>query len=102
MKIGGARIENHMGQTLTAASSTERSAARAQDLGNKLRQTFALTRSEASIAMLLAEGPSYAEIAARLGISYHTVHTHVKAIHRKVCVKSNGRLSALIRSMERG
>jgi DNA-binding CsgD family transcriptional regulator len=51
---------------------------------------------------LLAEGLSYAEVAERIGVSYHTVHTHVKAIHEKAKVKSNGRLLALIRNIEGG
>ena len=66
------------------------------DLRTELRKRFSFTSSEANIALLLAEGLSYAEVAARLAVSYHTVHTHVKAIHRKAGVKSNGRLLALL------
>ena len=69
-------------------------------LGAELRRRFSFTRAEANIALLLAEGLSYAEIAERLGVSYHTVHTHVKAIHRKAHVSSNGRLVAIIRTIE--
>ncbi len=71
-----------------------------RDLAAELRRRFSFTRAEASVALLLAEGLSYAEIAERLRVSYHTVHTHVKAIHQKARVKSNGRLLALILSME--
>ena len=70
------------------------------DLGTELRRRFSFTRAEANIALLLAEGLSYAETAARLGVSYHTVHTHVKAIHDKAKVKNNGRLLALIAGIE--
>ena len=70
------------------------------DLCIELRRRFSFTRSEAKIALLLAEGLSYAEIAGQLGVSYHTVHTHVKAIHEKARVKSNGRLLALISRIE--
>ena len=66
-----------------------------QDLRAELRKRYSFTSSEANIALLLAEGLSYAEVAGRLGVSYHTVHTHVKAIHQKASVKSNGRLLAL-------
>ncbi len=76
------------------------SAPRSSDPDTELRRRFSLTPSEARIALLLAEGLSYAEVADRLGVSYHTVHTHVKAIHEKVNVKSNGRLLALIRKVE--
>ena len=72
-----------------------------RDLRAELRRRFSFTRAEANIALLLAEGLSYAEVAKRLGVSYHTVHTHVKAIHGKARVKSNGRLLALIGSIER-
>jgi DNA-binding CsgD family transcriptional regulator len=61
-----------------------------------LRQRFSLTCREGAVAASLVEGLSYSEIAQRLGISYHTVHTHVKAIHHKAHVSSNGRLLALI------
>ena len=71
-------------------------------LGTELRGRFSFTRSETSVALLLAEGLSYAEIAERLGVSYHTVHTHVKAIHLKARVPSNGRLLALLRNIEGG
>ena len=70
------------------------------DLGAALRRRFSLTNSEAAVALLILEGLTYAEMATRLGVSYHTVHTHVKAIHQKARVKSNGRLLALILSME--
>jgi DNA-binding CsgD family transcriptional regulator len=71
-------------------------------LGAELRRRFSFTGAEVNIALLLAEGLSYAEIAGRLKISYHTAHTHVKAIHRKACVSSNGRLLALVRKIEGG
>jgi len=73
-----------------------------RDLGTELRRRFSLTRSEAIIALLLTDGLSYGEIAEHLGVSYHTVHTHVKAIHEKARVKSNGRLLALILGMKEG
>lgn len=54
-----------------------------------------LTRREAVVLGKLAEGLSYAEIAASLAISYHTVHTHIKSLHQKAGVRSNARLLAL-------
>jgi DNA-binding CsgD family transcriptional regulator len=74
--------------------------ARGRDLEARLRRLYSLTASEARVAILLTEGLSYAEAAERLGVSYHTVHTHVKAIHEKADVRSNGRLLALIRGMD--
>jgi DNA-binding CsgD family transcriptional regulator len=65
-----------------------------------LKARFGLTSAETRVALLVANGLSYAEIAGELGISSHTVHTHVKEIHRKLAVHSNGRAAALIRGLE--
>lgn len=58
---------------------------------------FGFTRSEAIVALDLVEGLSYAEVADKLYVSYHTVHTHIKAIHQKAGVSTTGRLAALLR-----
>jgi DNA-binding CsgD family transcriptional regulator len=63
----------------------------------RLRARFGFTKTEAEVAVALVEGLSYCEIAEKLGISYHTVHTHVKAIHTKAGVATTGQLTALIR-----
>jgi len=52
---------------------------------------------ESVVACGLADGLTYEEIADRCCVSYHTVHSHVNAIHQKVGVSSNARLLALIR-----
>ena len=62
-----------------------------------LRERFGLSRMEAVVASALADGLTYEEIADRCSISYHTVHSHVNAIHQKAGVSSNARLLALIR-----
>ncbi len=63
---------------------------------------ISLTPAETRVAAGLTEGLSYKEIAKRLGLSaeYHTVHTHVKAIHIKAGVGTTGQLLALIRRMQ--
>ena len=43
-----------------------------------------LTHRECDVLLLLAHGCSYAQIALRLGISVHTVGTHVKNCYRKL------------------
>lgn len=43
-----------------------------------------LTGREGDVLLLLANGCTYAEIAHRLGISVHTVGTHVKNCYRKL------------------
>lgn len=47
-----------------------------------------LTERELELASILAEGASYAEAAARLGIALGTVQAHVKSIYRKLDVNS--------------
>jgi DNA-binding CsgD family transcriptional regulator len=66
-------------------------------LPGALRERFGLSPMEAVVACGLLDGLTYDEIANRCGISYHTVHSHVKAIHQKTGVTSNGKLLALIR-----
>jgi DNA-binding CsgD family transcriptional regulator len=46
--------------------------------------TNVLTGREGDVLLLLARGCTYAEIAHRLGISIHTVATHVKNCYRKL------------------
>jgi len=65
----------------------------------QLHEKFSLTAAETRVACLLAEGLSYGEIGDRLGVSYHTVHSHMKAIHQKMGVATNLRLLALIREL---
>jgi DNA-binding NarL/FixJ family response regulator len=56
------------------------------------RQTVAsgdseqLTAREADVVRLLARGYTYSEAAARLGISVHTVTSHIKNSYRKLAV----------------
>jgi len=47
-----------------------------------------LTLREADVVRLLASGCTYGEIAARLGISAHTVGSHIKNAYRKLEVHS--------------
>lgn len=63
----------------------------------RLRAQFGFTKTEAAVAIALVEGLSYAEIATRHGVSYHTAHTHIKAVHSKAGVATTGQLIALIR-----
>ena len=45
-----------------------------------LRARYRLSRREAQVALLLADRRTDAEIAAELGISWHTVRSHVEGI----------------------
>ena len=43
-----------------------------------------LTSRESQVLWWLAQGCTYARIAERLGMSLHTVTTHIKSIYRKL------------------
>jgi DNA-binding CsgD family transcriptional regulator len=45
-----------------------------------------LTAREAEVLRLLARGRTYAQAAAELGVSAHTLATHVKNAYRKLAV----------------
>jgi DNA-binding NarL/FixJ family response regulator len=58
-----------------------------------------LTNREKEILALLAEGLGYKPIAAKLFISYETVHSHVKKIYQKLHVNSvNEAISLALRN----
>ena len=60
------------------------------------------TARQLEVTKLLAEGYSYKEIAGSLGISPHTVNTHVKTILRRLRLSGSRRLAALVSSMRDG
>jgi DNA-binding CsgD family transcriptional regulator len=57
-----------------------------------------LTLREADVVRLLATGCSYAEIGTRLGISAHTVASHIKNAYRKLEVHCAA--AAVMRAVE--
>lgn len=59
-----------------------------------------LTPREVDVLRLLASGCSYCQAAVRLGISPHTVVSHVKNAYRKLEVHTAA--SAVMRAMELG
>jgi ATP/maltotriose-dependent transcriptional regulator MalT len=50
--------------------------------------TIRLTSRETDVLRLLARGCSYSQVGDRLGISLHTVTSHVKNVYRKLEVHS--------------
>ncbi len=70
-----------------------------QRLGSVAEQ-YVLTHREGEILRHLDEGFSYKETAARLHISPHTVHTHIKRIYEKL--HAHGRAEALTKAKARG
>lgn len=59
-----------------------------------------LTAREMDVVYLLSRGFRYASIARRLGISVHTVGSHIKNTYRKLCV--NTAAAAVMRAAELG
>jgi DNA-binding CsgD family transcriptional regulator len=57
-----------------------------------------LTSREAEVVRLLAVGCTYVQIADRLGVSAHTVASHIKNLYRKLEAHS-GRM-AVMRAMQ--
>ena len=57
-----------------------------------------LTLREADVVRLLGTGCSYAQIAAHLGISAHTVASHIKNAYRKLDVHCAA--AAVMRAIE--
>jgi DNA-binding CsgD family transcriptional regulator len=60
--------------------------------------TNRLTLREVAVLALIARGCTYEQAAAGLGISAHTVATHIKNIYRKLDVHSAG--AAVMRAIE--
>jgi DNA-binding NarL/FixJ family response regulator len=61
-------------------------------------QLESLTTREKEVLRLVAEGISSRDIAARLGISYTTVRTHIRSLGSKLGVHS--KLEAIVRARE--
>lgn len=59
-----------------------------------------LTSKETAVLEALAAGRSFKEVAAKQGISLHTVGDHVKAIYRKLAVNSRG--EAVFKAVQSG
>ena len=59
-----------------------------------------LTSRERDVLRLIARGYTYAGTAQRLGLSAHTVASHIKKIYRKLGVHSAG--AAVMRALKLG
>ena len=67
-------------------------------MDNEVRVVVRLTGREAQVLRLIARGCTYVQVAAALGISAHTVCTHVKNAYRKLEVHSAA--AAVMRAVE--
>jgi len=69
-----------------------------QDEG--IDEQYLLSHRETEIVKEVENGLSYKDIAAKLGISPHTVHTHIKNIYEKLHAKD--RQGALVAARKKG
>jgi DNA-binding CsgD family transcriptional regulator len=58
----------------------------------------ALTPRESQVVQLLGRGCTYSQVAERLGVSLHTVTSHIKNAYRKLAVHSAA--AAVMRAVE--
>lgn len=63
-----------------------------------LNETTRLTPRESDVLRLIARGCTYEQTADRLGVSLHTVATHIKNSYRKLGVRSGA--AAVMRAVE--
>jgi len=61
---------------------------------------YLLTPRETEILMELEKGSTYKELADKLSVSHHTIHTHIKKIYEKLHAKS--RRDALTAARKKG
>lgn len=80
--------EGRVAITLAAADPARLFGARAAAAG--------LSSRELEVTRLMCRGHSDREIARLLGVSAHTAHDHVRAVRRKLGVRSRSEVSALI------
>jgi len=63
-----------------------------------MEATVRLTAREADVLQLLAQGCTYAQVGAALGVSRHTVASHIKSAYLKLDVHSAA--GAVMRAIE--
>ncbi|MDH3319385.1 MAG: helix-turn-helix transcriptional regulator [Betaproteobacteria bacterium] len=61
-------------------------------------EVISLTPRESDVLRLIAHGCTYGQAADRLGVSLHTVATHIKNAYRKLGVRSGA--AAVMRAVE--
>lgn len=66
-----------------------------------LPSKWGLTARENEVALAVAEGLSYKEVAFRLGLSFHTVNAHIDSLHRKTNLSTAHLIAVLNRRANR-
>ncbi len=90
-----ARIESPMECALLAAGVQSIAARARHSIGvGPLKDSEWISPREQEVLELLLAGSSTREIAQSFGRSWHTIHDHVKALHRKTGASTRGELIA--------
>jgi DNA-binding NarL/FixJ family response regulator len=84
---GGSPMTSHIARKIVASFQ--------QPVAPVPPETQTLSPREKEVLALLAQGFLYKEIADQLGVSYDTVHTHIRRIYEKLHVRSRTEAVAL-------
>ena len=76
---GGSPMSSHIARKIVQSF---------QQKGQKEDETQSLSPREAQVIELLAKGYLYKEVADTMGVSYATIHTHIRHIYEKLQVRS--------------
>jgi DNA-binding NarL/FixJ family response regulator len=79
VNAGGSPMSSHIARKIVQSFQHPAPAA---------RETEMLSQREAEVLELLAKGFLYKEIAEKMGVTYATVHTHIRHIYEKLHVRS--------------
>jgi DNA-binding NarL/FixJ family response regulator len=79
VNAGGSPMSSHIARKIVQSFQHPAPAA---------RETETLSQREAEVLNLLAKGFLYKEIAEKMGVTYATVHTHIRHIYEKLHVRS--------------
>lgn len=79
VNAGGSPMSGHIARKIVQSF---------QESGSLSQPAEALSPREAEVLDLLAKGFLYKEIADQMGISYATVHTHIRHVYEKLHVRS--------------
>ncbi|MEM1054304.1 MAG: response regulator transcription factor [Bacteroidota bacterium] len=90
LREGGAPVSPRVARTLI--ENVRAQTRRERDAASE-RTALGLTPREQEVLGLIARGDTDAGMAAEMGVSPHTVQTHVKSLYRKLGVHSRGEAS---------
>jgi len=65
-----------------------------------ISEQYLLSHREKEMILEIENGLSYKEIAAKLQVSPHTVHAHIRNIYKKL--QANNKQTALIKARKKG